>query len=51
MTGLADHFDSKSGSPQSRLQRRLITDDQDVGQCMTQGGQGVERHRPGEAPP
>jgi len=49
VTGLADHFRGKASPAQLGFQCRLITNDQYLRQGITQSGQGVERHRPGEA--
>src|SRR4249920_3593812 len=51
VAGLADDIRSNSCMAQSRLQGGLITDDQHMWQRATQRGQGIQRHRPGEAAP
>jgi hypothetical protein len=51
MTGLADDLNGKSSPPELGFQRWLITYDEYVLERARQRGQGVERHRPGKAPP
>ena len=51
VAGFADDLQHKSCSAQTRLQGRLITDDEDMRQRATQRGQSVERHRPREPAP
>jgi hypothetical protein len=51
MTGLADDVNGKSSPPELGFQRWLITYDEYMLERARQCGQGVERHRPGKAPP
>ena len=51
MTGLADDVNANSSPPELGFQRWLITYDEYMLECARQRGQGVERHRPGKAPP